>query len=95
MLHKVCAFINNWYKIIIYIVLFQWKLRKNEFNPPATDEQIAELESQLQIELPNDYKEFLKVTNGFAGTVNEFVVDFDPVDKIYQSTQDTRAEFFP
>jgi cell wall assembly regulator SMI1 len=67
----------------------------NEFNPPATDEQIAELESQLQIELPNDYKEFLKVTNGFAGTVNEFVVDFDPVDKIYQSTQDTCAEFFP
>ena len=95
MLHKVCAFIKNWYKIIIYIGLFQWQLRKNEFNPPATDEQIAELESQLQIELPNDYKEFLKVTNGFAGTVNEFVVDFDPVDKSYQSTQDTCAEFFP
>jgi cell wall assembly regulator SMI1 len=67
----------------------------NEFNQPATDEQILKLENQLQIKLPGDYKEFLKVTNGFAGTVNEFAVDFDPVDKIYQSTQDTCAEFFP
>lgn len=67
----------------------------NEFNPPATDEQISELENQLSIELPTDYKDFLKFTNGFAGTINEFVVDFDPVDTIYQSTQDTCAEFFP
>lgn len=67
----------------------------NEFNPSATDEQITELESQLQIELPNDYKQFLKLINGFAGTVNEFVVDFEPVDKTYQCTQDTCAQFFP
>ena len=45
--------------------------------------------------MPKDYKEFLKFTNGFEGTVNEFIVDFDPVDKIYQSTQDTCADFFP
>ena len=68
---------------------------KNRFNPPATDEQIVALENKLQIELPGDYKEFLKQTNGFAGLINEFVVDFDPVDRIYQSTQDTCADFFP
>jgi hypothetical protein len=67
----------------------------NEFNPPATVEQISQLENQLQINLPSDYKEFLKQTNGFAGVANEFVVDFYPVEKIYQSTQDTCAEFFP
>jgi hypothetical protein len=67
----------------------------NEFNPPATGGQISELEYKLQIELLSDYKEFLKATNGFAGLVNEFVIDFDPVDRIYQSTQDTCAEFFP
>jgi cell wall assembly regulator SMI1 len=67
----------------------------NELNSPATDEQISQLENQLQIDLPGDYKEFLKQTNGFAGVANEFVVDFDPVEKIYQSTQDTCAECFP
>ena len=67
----------------------------NEFNTPATDEQISQVENQLQIVLPGDYKEFLKQTNGFAGVANNFVVDFDPVEKIYQSTQDTCAEFFP
>ena len=68
---------------------------KNEFNEPATNEQIAILERQLGIKLPNDYKDFLKLTNGFDGIVNEFVAIFDSVDKIYQSTQNTCAEFFP
>lgn len=68
---------------------------KNELNSPATNEEIARLENQLEIEFPNDYKEFLKFTNGYAGLLNEFVVRFDPVDQIYQSTQDTCAEFFP
>ena len=67
----------------------------NVFNSPATDGQILELENQLQIILPDDYKEFLKQTNGFEGLVNEFVVDFESTDKIYQSTQDTCAQFFP
>ena len=68
---------------------------KNKFNSPATTEQIAYLEDQLEIEFPNDYKEFLKFTNGFEGFVNEFFVRFVPADQIYQSTQDTCAEFFP
>lgn len=68
---------------------------KNEFNLPATNDQIVNLENQLEIEFPNDYKEFLKFTNGFEGLVNEFVVRFVPVEQIYQSTQDTCSEFFP
>ena len=68
--------------------------RKNEFNFPATSEQIENLENQLKIEFPNDYKEFLKFTNGFEGSVNEFFVRFEPVELIYQSTQDICAEFF-
>lgn len=67
----------------------------NDFNLPATDEQISELEDQLQIQLPSDYKDFLRVTNGFAGFINHFFADFDSTDKIYQSTQDTCADFFP
>jgi hypothetical protein len=67
----------------------------NQLNPPATDQQIADLEKQLKIVLPADYKDFLKVSNGFAGTVNNFVVDIDPVDKIYESTNVTCSKFFP
>lgn len=68
---------------------------KNKFNPPATDEQIVVLETQMGIDLPKDYKDFLRFTNGFEGLVNEFVIRFDPSENIYQSTQDTCAEFFP
>ncbi|KAM0418946.1 hypothetical protein ACHAPT_012104 [Fusarium lateritium] len=38
--------------------------------PPATDEQISALERKLDIKLPDDYKEFLKISNGFGGTWN-------------------------
>ena len=34
------------------------------FNPPATDEQIAYVEKQTGYKLPDDYKTFLKITNG-------------------------------
>ena len=68
---------------------------ENLFYPPAKEDQIMLLESQLGIRLPDDYKDFLRVTNGFAGFVNEFYVDFDSVEKVCQSTQQTCAEFFP
>ena len=67
----------------------------NKFNLPVTNDLIANLENQLAIEFPNDYKEFLKFTNGFEGLVNEFAVRFASVDQIYQSTQDTCADNFP
>jgi len=67
----------------------------NGFNLPATDQQILDLENQLSTILPSDYKDFLKFTNGFVGTVNEFSVEFDPVETIYQNTQSSCADFFP
>ena len=36
----------------------------SHFNPPATDEQIAELERKLKFPLPKEYKEFLRFSNG-------------------------------
>jgi hypothetical protein len=67
---------------------------KNEFNSPATNDQIANLENQLDLQFPIDYKDFLKFTNGFEGFVNEFVVSFASVDQIYQCTQDNCGAFF-
>ncbi|UZP39025.1 hypothetical protein NXS19_006841 [Fusarium pseudograminearum] len=43
--------------------------------PPATDEQISSLEEKLDITLPDDYKDFLKVSNGFGGTWNGYHPD--------------------
>ena len=34
------------------------------FNPPASDEEIKNFERQTGLILPNDYKEFLKISNG-------------------------------
>lgn len=36
------------------------------FKQPATSEQISELESRLELNLPPDYKEFLSITNGLG-----------------------------
>ncbi|KAK7417635.1 hypothetical protein QQX98_004456 [Neonectria punicea] len=46
--------------------------------PPATDEQIAALERKLDVPLPDDYKEFLKISNGFGRTWNGYHLD-DPI----------------
>ncbi|KAI1040689.1 hypothetical protein LB505_012238 [Fusarium chuoi] len=43
--------------------------------PPATDGQISSLEKRLKVTLPDDYKEFLKISNGFGGTWNGFHLD--------------------
>lgn len=36
------------------------------FKQPATRKQISELESRLETSLPQDYKEFMSITNGFG-----------------------------
>ncbi|KAL2678574.1 hypothetical protein Neosp_009322 [[Neocosmospora] mangrovei] len=43
--------------------------------PPATDEQISALERRLDIALPDDYKEFFKISNGFGGTWNGYYLE--------------------
>ncbi|KAH7267982.1 hypothetical protein MRS44_011735 [Fusarium solani] len=43
--------------------------------PPATDEQISALECRLDTVLPDDYKEFFKISNGFGGTWNGYYLE--------------------
>ncbi|KAF7551370.1 hypothetical protein G7Z17_g5051 [Cylindrodendrum hubeiense] len=43
--------------------------------PPATDEQISALECKLDVSLPDDYKEFLTISNGFGRTWNGYHLD--------------------
>ncbi|KAH6668772.1 hypothetical protein B0J14DRAFT_150150 [Halenospora varia] len=41
-------------------------------HPPATVEQIAEIEKKFDFPLPEDYKEFLSITNGLEGIWNRY-----------------------
>jgi cell wall assembly regulator SMI1 len=48
---------------------------------PATDDQIADAENRLALSLPEDYKEFLKLCNGFHAP-NDVEPTFLSTDKI-------------
>jgi hypothetical protein len=47
------------------------RTEKTIFQEPATVAEIAETEKRLNIELPEDYKEFLSLTNGFGQFLSE------------------------
>jgi cell wall assembly regulator SMI1 len=49
---------------------------------PATDVAIEAAEKRLNCSLPTDYKEFLRITNGFSQTNNAVHSTFLPVEKI-------------
>jgi len=74
---------------------FKNKEDRNLFFPPATNTQIKELESKLECALPQDYKDFLLTTNGFDGFIGDFYAVFEPVDKIFECTENNCSEFFP
>lgn len=50
-------------------------------NFPATEKQIAEKEAKLGLKLPEDYKAFLKITNGFSAP-NNIEPSFESIEKI-------------
>lgn len=51
------------------------------FRSPATAEDIARLEARLEITLPEDYKEFLAISNGFGteGAMDESIYHGDGI----------------
>ncbi|WP_445452918.1 SMI1/KNR4 family protein [Flavobacterium sp. 25HG05S-40] len=50
-------------------------------NIPATEKEIAEIESKLGLKLPEDYKEFLRITNGFSAP-NDIEPSFEKIAEI-------------
>lgn len=64
------------------------------FRPGASEAEIARIEKGLYTQLPNDYKEFLCLTNGFGaqefGIFNGYYMDPElwSVDKIQWSTEE-------
>ncbi|WP_235855726.1 SMI1/KNR4 family protein [Flagellimonas aequoris] len=50
-------------------------------NEPVEESKILEVESKLNVQLPNDYKEFLLISNGFAAT-NDIEPAFLPIEEV-------------
>lgn len=53
------------------------------FKGPATDTNITELEERLGLTLPEDYKEFLRVSNGFGSDGDDFLKDDGMYNGLY------------
>jgi hypothetical protein len=49
---------------------------------PATDMAIAEAEKRLNVTLPADYKEFIKISNGTSILLDQTFGGFMPIEKI-------------
>jgi hypothetical protein len=48
------------------------------FRDPATSSQIREAEARLDTQLPEDYKTFLRLSNGFGATWGHTLGDYEP-----------------
>ena len=68
---------------------------KNVFNPPADIETIAQVQKELNVKFPQDYIDFLLITNGYDGRLGESYVQFIKVDDIVKYTEMYGGEFFP
>ncbi len=63
------------------------------FNSPATNSEIDTLEKLINYTLPEDYKDFLKFSNGM--TMNSYSADFFNIDMIINYYHQNKAEWFP
>jgi hypothetical protein len=68
---------------------------KNEFYPSANPDKIISVEKSFAIEFPQDYKEFLSITNGFEGMIGQSYVRFNKVAEMEEYTKAYCVEFFP
>jgi hypothetical protein len=67
----------------------------NIFFPPAEISVIESVEKKLGTKLPQDYVDFLLVTNGFDGMIGESYVVFEQIKKVEEYTSIYCGEFFP
>ena len=68
---------------------------KNVFNRPTDTKTIIKVETDLNINFPEDYKNFLLITNGYDGTLGQSYVRFIKVEEISKFTDMYGGDFFP
>jgi hypothetical protein len=66
-----------------YFVEAKYDIPNTFFKSPATDQEIAELETDLETTLPEDYKEFLRITNGFGNNQDGVFDGYSPSAALY------------
>ena len=69
------------------------EIREFEFHPPASETEIQELEQHLQVSLPEDYKNFLRFSNG--ARLNHFTAELYSVAEIISFSDMKKADWFP
>lgn len=60
------------------------------FNPPATETEIAKIEDMFQVRLPDELKDFLRETNGVEYSEYDLPLVWD-TDQIQQENYDMRS----
>jgi hypothetical protein len=73
--------------------VYEAKLLTFEFNPPATNDDIIKLEKALNAELDEEYKDFLRFSNGAVLCYNSAV--FYNIDTVLSVAAQAKEKVFP
>src|SRR4051812_41011021 len=65
----------------------------SQVHAPAELAKIREVEKALSIQLPQDYVDFLLITNGYEGSIGESYASFLQVEQIEKYTQEYGERF--
>ena len=65
-----------------------------ELREGAQGEAIYQLERELNIKLPDEYKDFMQYSNGGVGTIGDNYLEIWPIEEINSSNQELLVEEF-
>ena len=87
----------NFWQNIIFVTLSIFKPmkriieayfdEKTLLSSPAKQEALNDLELKLKVKLPDDYKEFLRISNGYEGTLGATYVRLSNMNEIIEFTE--------
>ena len=68
-----------------------------EYNKPATKEELEEIEKEFNIKLPENYKDFMLLTNGAEGPIGKYgyLAIFDTEEVKWYNAESPLKENFP
>ena len=85
--------LNRQIQELLHLVEELTSERKFEFYPPVSETELQKLEQHLHVSLPEDYKNFLRFSNG--AKLNHFTVDLFSVSEIISLSDTEKADWFP
>lgn len=67
----------------------------SQFSLPTSVDTIRQVERILGLSLPQDYVDFLLITNGYHGAIGQSHCRFFPIEQVVKYTKDYGGEYFP